>query len=173
MRCKRILKYLPLFVGAELSPKKDKAIRTHLDTCVGCRKEHQAYIQALKIAKDLLSKSTVAWSEDEWERIVFDAAAEKSKSLSGFAPWPFKKGWAVAVMVAVMAIVIFFVTRPLYLGDEDFPSQSILSKHHPQNETGAVFKSPQDVVSITMVSKDTGLKVVWILNKNFNLEENK
>jgi hypothetical protein len=25
---------------------------------------------------------------------------------------------------------------------------------------------------MTMVSKDTGLKVVWILNKNFNLEEN-
>jgi hypothetical protein len=30
----------------------------------------------------------------------------------------------------------------------------------------------QEVVSMTMVSKETGLKIVWFFNKNFNLEEN-
>jgi hypothetical protein len=81
--------------------------------------------------------------------------------LPGFAPWPFKKGWAFAFMAAVMVVVVFFVTRPLYVGVEDIPGQAVLSKHQEQK-----------VVSMTMVSKDTGLKVVWILNKNFNLEEN-
>lgn len=77
-----------------------------------------------------------------------------------------------AVMAAVMVVVVIFITRPLYFGVEDFPGETILSKRHPQQEAGALFKSPQDVVSMTMISKDTGLKVVWILNKNFNLEEN-
>jgi hypothetical protein len=64
-------------------------------------------------------------------------------------------------MAAVMAVVVFFVTRPLYIGVEDIPGQTVLSKRQEQN-----------VVSMTIVSKDTGLKVVWILNKNCNLEEN-
>jgi hypothetical protein len=29
----------------------------------------------------------------------------------------------------------------------------------------------QDIVSMTLVSKETGLKVQWFLNRNFKLEE--
>ncbi len=31
----------------------------------------------------------------------------------------------------------------------------------------------QNILSVTMVSRETGLKIVWFLNKKFNLEENK
>jgi hypothetical protein len=172
MKCKRIRKYLPLYIGADLSPKKEEAVRVHLDTCSECQKEYEVYVRSVKTAREWLSESAVAWGEGEWRRTVRSVPAEKSKSLPGFAPWPFKKGWAFAVMAAVMVVVVFFVTRPLYLGVEDFSEETILSKRHPQHKAEALFKSPQDVVSMTMVSKDTGLKVVWILNKNFNLEEN-
>jgi hypothetical protein len=161
MRCKRTKKYLPLYVGKDLTPKKEEAARLHLDTCCECQKEHEAFSQSIKTAKEGLGESTVAWGEGEWRRTFQNAMTEKSKSFPGFAPWPFKKGWAFAVMAAVTVAVVFFVTRPLYLGVEDFPGQAVISESHPQN-----------VVSMTMVSKDTGLKVVWILNKNFNLEEN-
>jgi predicted anti-sigma-YlaC factor YlaD len=160
MKCKRIRKYLPLYIGFDLSTKREKAVRVHLDTCSECQKEYEAYVRSIKTAKEWLEESTVVWGEGEWRRNVQNAVAEKSKSLSGFAPWPFKRGWAIAAMAAVMIVFIFFVTRPLFLGLEDFSGHTALSKRHPQ-----------DVVSMTMVSKDTGLKVVWILNKNFNLEE--
>lgn len=172
MKCKNIKKYLPLYIGADLSPEKEKAVRAHLDTCGECQKDYEVYIRSLKKAREWLSECEVAWEEEEWRQAVRNVKAEESKSLPGFAPWPFKGGWAIAVMAAVMVVVVFFVTRPLYLGVEDIPGQTVLSKRHPQHEVGAVFKSPQDVVSMTMVSKDTGFKVVWILNKNFNLEEN-
>ena len=172
MRCKRILKYLPLYIGADLSPKKEEAVRDHLDTCRECQKEYEVYVRSVKTAREWMSESKVAWGEGEWKRTVRNTIAEKSKSFPGFAPWPFKKGWAFAAMAAVMVVVVFFVTRPLYLGVKDFSGKTISSKRHSQHEAGALFKSPQDVVSMTMVSKDTGLKVVWILNKNFNLEEN-
>jgi predicted anti-sigma-YlaC factor YlaD len=161
MNCKKIRMYLPLYVGADLSPKKDKEVRAHLDTCDECQKEYEAYVRSVKTAKKWLNGSEVAWGEGEWRRTFRSVAAEKSKSLPGFAPWPFKKGWAFAAMAVVMVVFVFFITRPLYLGVDDFPGQAVLSKRHPQ-----------DVVSMTMVSKDSGLKVVWILNKNFNLEEN-
>ncbi len=172
MKCKKIRKYLPLYIGADLSPKKEEAVRAHLDTCSECQKEYEVYVRSVKTAREWLGKSGVTWGEGEWRRTVQNVTAEKSKSLPGFVPWPFKKGWAFAVMAAVMVVVVFFVMRPLYLGVEDFAGETILSKRHSQHEVGALFKSPQDVVSMTMVSKDTGLKVVWILNKNFNLEEN-
>jgi hypothetical protein len=108
-----------------------------------------------------LNENKPVWGEGEWKRTIRNTIAEKSKSFPEFAPWPFKKGWAFAAMAAVMIVFIFFATRPLYIGVEDIPGQAVLSKSLPQN-----------VVSMTMVSKDTGLKVVWILNKNFNLEEN-
>lgn len=161
MKCKRIRKYLPLYIGADLPPKKEEGVRLHLDTCDECQKEYGVYIQSVMAAKQWLSEGPVAWEEGEWRRTVRNIASEKLKSLPGFAPWPFKKGWAFAVMAAVMIAVVFFVTRPLYLGVEEFPGQAVLSK-----------RQAQEVVSMTMVSKDTGLKVVWILNKNFNLEEN-
>lgn len=172
MKCKKTWKYLPLYVGKDLSPKKEETVRLHLDTCRECQKEYEVYVQALGTAREWLRESAEVWGEGEWRRTVRSVTAEKSKSLPGFAPWPFKKGWAFAVMAVVMVAVVFFITRPLYLGVEDFPGQAGLSKRHPQQEAGALFKSPQDVVSMTMVSKDSGLKVVWILNKNFNLEEN-
>jgi anti-sigma factor RsiW len=161
MKCKRIRKYLPLYIGADLSPKKAEEVKLHLDTCGECQKEYEVYVRSVKTAKEWLNESKVAWGEGEWRRTVQNTIAEKSKSFPGFAPWPFKKGWALAVMVAVMVVVVFFVTRPLYLGVEDLPGQAVLSTRQAQN-----------VVSMTMVSKDTGLKVVWILNKKFNLEEN-
>jgi hypothetical protein len=57
-----------------------------------------------------LSESTVTWGEGEWRRTVQKTRAEKAKSSSGFAPWPFKKGWAFAVMGAVMVVVVFFIS---------------------------------------------------------------
>jgi len=37
----------------------------------------------------------------------------------------------------------------------------------PEETPGAQKKDSQDVVSVTLVSQDTGLKVVWFLNRNF------
>lgn len=173
MNCKRIRKYLPLYLGTDLTPKKAEAARAHLDTCAECQREYEKYLRSLKLARNWLSESQVEWREGEWSRTVQKVTSEKTKILAGFAPWPFKKGWAFALMGAVVVMLIFFVTRPLFLGLEDFRGQTTLAKRYPQQQENAAIKSSQEVVSMTMVSKETGLKVIWILNKNFNLEENK
>jgi hypothetical protein len=172
MNCKKIRKYLPLYIESDLSPKKKAKVRIHLESCVDCQKVYEAYARSVKTTKEWLEESAVFWEDADWKRAVRYATSHKTKKSSGFAPWPFKKGWAFAVMGAVMVVLVFFVTRPLFLGIKDFPAQTTLAKKLSQHREGASVKSPQDVVSMTMVSKETGLKVVWILNKNFNLEEN-
>ena len=172
MNCKRVRKYLPLYINSELSLKKEKKVQTHLGYCVDCQKEYEAYDRSLKTAKEWLEDSVVTWKDEDWKRIVIKALRETSESSSGFEPWPFKKRWAFALMGAVMVVLVFFITRPLFLDIEHFSGQATLEERHSQHGKGAVVESPQDVVSMTMVSKETGLKVVWVLNKNFNLEEN-
>lgn len=171
MNCKKIRKYLPLYINSDLSLKKKKKVQIHLGSCEDCQKQYQAYAQSTKTAKEWLADSAVIWNDSDWKRTVIKALQEKSKSSSGFELWPFKKRWAFVVIGAVMVVLVFFVTWPLFLGVEDFPGQTTLSKRKAQYESGDVHESPQDVVSVTMVSKETGLKVVWVLNKNFNLEE--
>ena len=172
MNCKKIREYLPLYAGTDLTPEKAEATRAHLATCDECQKEVDKYLRSLQIARNWLSDSQVEWEEGEWRRTVQKVTSEKTKILAGFAPWPFKKGWAFALMGALVVMLVFFVARPLFLGIEDFRVQTTLTKLYPQHQEDTAVKSPQDVVSMTMVSKETGLKVVWILNKNFNLEEN-
>jgi hypothetical protein len=38
----------------------------------------------------------------------------------------------------------------------------------PKEPAAAQKEGSQDVVSVTLVSQDTGLKVVWFLDKNFD-----
>ncbi|MGD9345996.1 MAG: zf-HC2 domain-containing protein [Candidatus Aminicenantes bacterium] len=171
MNCKRIRKYLPLYVASDLSLKKKKKVQIHLGFCVSCQKEYEAYARSVKITKEWLEDSAITWADTDWKRTVIKAHREKSEALTGFEPWPFKKGWAFALMGAVMAGLVFFVTRPLFLGVKDFSDQTTLAKQQAQHGRGPVIESPQDVVSVTMVSKETGLKVIWVLDKNFNLEE--
>jgi len=171
MNCKKARKYLPLYIESDLSPKKSEKVRIHLESCMDCRKDFKTYVRSFKSAKEWLKNSAVAWTGEDWKRTVQKVLSEKSESSSGFAPWPFRKGWAFAVMGAVMVVLVFFVTRPLFIGVEDFAGRATLTKRLAQQGRGVVVDSPQEVVSMTMVSKETGLKVVWVLNKNFNLEE--
>ncbi len=173
MNCKKVRRYLPLYIESDLPAKKKEKIRIHLESCVDCQREHEAFALSSKKAKELLDEGAISWTNADWKRTIEYATSYISKTPAMFAPWPFKKGWAFAVMGALMVVLIFFVTRPLFLGVDDFPGGAILAKQHSQHQKGTANKSPQDVVSMTMVSKETGLKVVWILNKNFNLEENK
>lgn len=172
MNCRKVRKLLPLYVGGDISSKKEEAIRFHIGFCARCQKAYEAYAKSVRITTEWLGESRVAWGEAEWTRALRNALSEKSKSSRGFAPWSFRKGWAFAIMGAVMVVLIFLVTRPLFLGIEDFSERASLAKGLPQYQESTEVKASQDVVSMTMVSRETGLKVVWFLNKNFNLEEN-
>jgi hypothetical protein len=59
-------------------------------------------------------------------------------------------------MVFFAAALTVLVVRPSFV-----PSQA----------PGSAEPDSQDVVAVTLVSRDTGLKVQWFFNRNFNLKE--
>jgi hypothetical protein len=60
--------------------------------------------------------------------------------------------------MAVCAVVLtLFVVRPSFIEEGTGSGEGMLAQ--------------QEVISMTMVSQETGLKIVWFFNKNFELKE--
>ena len=76
MKCERIQKYHPLYIGADLSPKKEEVIRLHLDICGECQKEYELYVRPVVTVKKWLNESKIAWGEGEWRHTVQNTMAE-------------------------------------------------------------------------------------------------
>ena len=162
MKCQKIRRQLPLLAGSELPDSQVHSVRAHLEECPRCQGEYEKYALVVSQTREWLSEGRIGWDEREWQqmvRAVLDGFPRRKISL---IPWPFPKTWAYALMAGVMLLVTTLVVRP------PFVEQIGLTPKY----TERVELEEQEVVSMTMVSKETGLKVVWFFNKNFNLEEN-
>jgi hypothetical protein len=151
MTCAKVKKSLPLLAGNDLPPRKVRRLLAHIDGCPLCRKELEEYRAALGRVKAAAREERVGdWSDPEWKSLLARITAErmeKRRSVPGFRPrWAMASGVAGVILLAVLTLVFRnSIFRP---------------------EGTAPAPGP-DVVSVTMVSQETGLQVVWFFNKNF------
>ncbi|MBE3125696.1 MAG: zf-HC2 domain-containing protein [Acidobacteria bacterium] len=151
MTCRKAKKLIPLYAGDDLRPRLMTAVRAHVDACPSCRKELGEYEQALTRLKEAAKAESVPdWSEGEWRALAArfkPAAPEKQKP--AFLARP---RWAAASVLGA------------------FLGLAVLSLVFKDGNLGPRGTSPADepsVVSLTLVSQETGLQVVWFLDKNF------
>jgi anti-sigma factor RsiW len=168
MICKRIQKSLPLLVGNELAVKEAARVYAHLDECADCRKEEQEFAAARQAAQVLArADEPEDWDDAEWLHLLQSitlSKIEKKKALPGLSLKPVLAS-ALALLV-IAAGAFFFLKRPSAPPDARAtlqpPSQDLIA---PARKTGK-----QDVPSMTIISKETGLKIIWFFNKNFEAE---
>ena len=152
MTCRKVRKALPLLAGGDLGGRKADKIVAHVEGCALCREELEEYRSALgRVRAAARAEGAGDWSETEWKalmmRIAGDGPGRKSPA-PGLRPrWALASGMAA---VAVLAILVVRITNP------------------GLKPEGAPPAAGPDVVSVTMVSQETGLKVVWFFNKNFD-----
>jgi hypothetical protein len=169
MNCKKTRRLLPLLAGSDLPQSRISAVKAHLEKCRKCRIEYDAYLLTLEKTKEWLEEVRQDWNEREWQEAVRRATEKKEQKVFSLAPWPFKKAWAYAMMAVFAFLLSLFVIRPSFI------------KQKMEAETGAIAglrqepervkeESRQDVISMTLVSHETGLRIVWFFNKNFELE---
>ncbi len=171
MNCKKVQRLLPLMAGSEIPESKILSLKAHLEKCPECRQEYDSYILSLEKTKEWLAKDRKDWEESDWQRALQRALKDKKLEVSSLVSWPFKKAWAYSLLgVLTVALTLLFIIRPsiiqkkMGLGSEKFTEeQAQLFRSSPE-------ESEQEVVSMTFVSQETGLKIVWFLNKNFELE---
>ena len=161
MKCQKIKRLIPLLAGSELPESKISSVKAHLEECSVCQKEFQEYSLLVDQTRKWLAEDKIKWEDREWQETVQSVVSQGSRRKRALVPWPFPKAWAYAFMAGVMLLVTILVVKPPYVEQVGFTPK--------YEEVSGMEK--QEVVSMTMVSKETGLKIVWFFNKNFDLEE--
>jgi len=156
MTCARIRRLLPLHAGGDLTPRRAARVEAHLDACADCRRE----LESLRAARARVREAAAAekvpgWSEAEWKALMVRAtAARVERPLPTAAARP---RWALAAgTVGIALVVVALLVTGIF---RTSPAPKVASA-----------PAAQDVVSVTLVSPDTGLQVVWVFNKNFDLK---
>jgi len=166
MTCRKAKKLMPLYAGDDLLTRLMTAVRVHVDSCPACRKELTEYRESLSRLKAAAKAENVPdWSEGEW-RALTDRfrPADPGEKRPAFLARP---RWAAAsVLGAFLGLIVLAV---LFRGPMDGPEQVATAGR--TNQEAAVRN--QDVVSMTMVLQETGLQVVWFLDKNFEWKGDK
>jgi len=165
MTCRRVRRLIPLAAGDDLRPGLAAAVRAHAGRCPGCRVELEAFRKDLaSIRAEARDEGVADWSAGEW-RVMMGRVAAEARAAGGqkarTAPATGLR-WAAAAATAgaLFGLVIMGV---LIKGTS-------LRRTVPPGPTNAAGPSrpEQDRVTVTMVAPESGLQVVWILDKNFN-----
>lgn len=151
MTCPKARLLMPLAAGDDLGPRRARAFRAHVEACPACRKELEALRAALGAFRTAAREEGVpGWTEGEWKALMVRATGQ-GRALPGRLPrWA-----AAAAMGALLGLVVLSVL---------FRTPGTM----PERTTAA--SREQDVVSVTMVSQETGLQVVWFFDKTFDYE---
>ncbi len=155
MNCRKAQKWLPLYSGGDLPLHKARKMETHIRNCRSCRQELRACRQSIEAARKLMRRVSVLGSQPAWDRALSRALTPTSADRVRLSLRP---AWNYAAMALLAALLTFLVVKPL-------PD---LESYSRNREASA---SAQDVISITLVSQETGLKVQWFLNRKFSLKE--
>jgi anti-sigma factor RsiW len=165
MTCRRVRRLIPLAAGDDLGPRRATAVRAHLAACPACRGELETFRADLaELKASARAEGVAGWTEAEWSALMARVGTEAK----GTAPSParvagpdFAPRWAAA---AAMGVVLAFVVMGV-LFREPSPRPDTAAS----DSTGAaVATGEQDRLTMTMVSPETGLQIVWILDKNFD-----
>ncbi|MGA2532199.1 MAG: zf-HC2 domain-containing protein [Candidatus Aminicenantales bacterium] len=157
MTCAKVKKSLPLLAGDDIPARRARRLLAHVDGCPLCRKELDEYRATLVRVKAAAREDRVEdWSDPEWKGLLARITAgkmEKRSPAPGFRPrWAMASGLAAVILLAVLTLVF---RNSIFRPDGTAPAPG------------------PEVVSVTMVSQETGLQVVWFLNKNFEWKGDK
>ncbi len=95
MNCEMILERLDDYLDGELDPRETEQVRTHLDCCAACHREHRALVRLLERAVELRRDEEPP--RDLWDGIRSRIAAPAAVNRSGSRLW-----------VLAAAAVLFF-----------------------------------------------------------------
>ncbi len=166
MTCRKVRKLIPLAAGSDLGPRRARTLRAHLDACPACRAEVEDFRSALAGFKAAARSENVPdWSEGEWKALMarVAAGARADEGAPRCAPRPMlQPRWAAASVVgACLGLVVLGV---LFRGPSPRPEAMTAAG----GLLAAARSGEQDTLTMTMVSPETGLQIVWILDKNFD-----
>jgi anti-sigma factor RsiW len=166
MTCRKVRKLIPLAAGDDLRPRPAAVVRAHVAACPACRAELESFRAALAAVTAAARAEAVGdWTEREWRSLMARAASEAKaagQAPEGAARPAFQPRWAAASVIgACLGLVVLGM---LFRGPSQRPDAMTAAAGLP----AAAGAGGQDTLTMTLVSPETGLQIVWILDKNFD-----
>jgi len=115
--------------------------------------------------RDAVREEERDWPDAEWRALVNKAASQRPEQRQGRPAQSPKLAWRYAALIVFffgLAAVFFWNVRPRPSGPA--VSQKAVSAADEKSR-------PQDLISMTLVSQESGLRVHWYFNKNFDWKE--
>jgi anti-sigma factor RsiW len=171
MRCLRVRQLIPLHAGNDLRPRLERAVRAHIDSCPACRRELEDFRLSLdRVRAAAAAEGSPDWGEGEWQALmarVSGAAKEAREGKEKNRGLVIAPRWAAAAGLGVFfgLVILGVLMRDPFLR----PGRPT----HVGQTVAAAQVQEQDKVAVTMVSPETGLQIVWILDKNFDWKGDK
>ncbi len=159
MKCRKVTRFIPLFAGSDFPAETIAKVRHHLQDCRSCQQEYTEYQSILQQTREWLTQERKDWEEAEWKKTVHAAIEKANEKRSWLAPWPFKRGWAFVLMTASAILLSLLVLHPSLVKDK---MRGIATVSADPFQT--------EIVSMQLVSKETGLKINWFFHKDLKLE---
>lgn len=213
MNCKKVIKYLPLLLGNEISERKGEKLKKHIEKCENCKKEFLEYQMVLKSLRKI--EEGIDWEEKEWKILMNRVLSQNIREEISILTFLKKPAIQVLAFILLISFALIFVRRDfinnqeIHMEKNNLPIAKLERKdvELPEvrkveiMEKGKGFSEPkvetvqkemmaekeemvlkeeikkeeseQTLISMTIVLKETGLKIVWFFNKNFEWKEEK
>ncbi|MBM3293656.1 MAG: hypothetical protein FJY82_03940 [Candidatus Aminicenantes bacterium] len=194
MNCRKASRFLALYVGDELGPRKERAVRAHLESCPRCRAEAEDYRVALERARMMTAAEAAPdWTDAEWRKMMASIVSTpvEKRPFRAFALKPALAAGAFCLVVLGTQAVIRHLLRTseistfparqdeplgrLFSALPAFDSASLAAVEKVAGLQDPAFPvlafAKQDVPALTMITPESGLKIVWFFNENLELEE--
>ena len=171
MTCRKAKELMPLYAGGDLRPRLAARVRAHVDSCPSCWEESREFRAVLaRVRAAAGAEGGPEWSEADWRGLMARVAAEarSPREAAGRrrAPAHLPRWAPASVLGAVIGLaVLATLVKDGRIGGR--PGSSVAGP------VAAGADRKQDVISVTMVSPESGLQVVWFLDKNFDWKGDK
>lgn len=172
MKCKKVRRFIPLVIGSEISERKISAVKVHLKKCPRCRQEYDSWALSLGKVKEWLKEEKIELEGQEWEEMIRKAVRKGRPKVLPLIPWAYKKAWVYALMAFLAVAITLFVINTSFFQEKGRGGEGV-KQAQVQLLSNSLQESQQEVISVTLVSQETGLKIFWFFDKNFELKEEK
>lgn len=159
MRCGKARKLIPLLVGGDLRAHAAARTTAHVERCDACRRYLEETESALTRLRAEAARRTPRWKPGEFEGLVAEATSRAAGTAAAERrrPFIFKPAPAAALVMSAVLLTLVLFDRT-----SRRPSPSVVG---PSGESAEA--RPKQVISMVLVSPDSGLQVTWFLDSDF------
>jgi anti-sigma factor RsiW len=168
MNCHAAKKRISLFVGGELAEAKSEKVRRHLAACPDCRADAEELERSRLAVRGMAGAGAGGdWTAAEWSRMIRTITEAPDASRIRPAVFKLRPILAGALGVLVMAGLLILQKELRSPAAPETGSFAVTRQDAQPVIPPPVPTKDPDVTSVTIVSPDSGLKILWFYNKKF------